>query len=197
VDYHYALQLRAMHAVVHPDGEAFMRRVKRFYSKTFNVPLPDVDDVPEEDVLTAFYEETFSSMMEDDREELLQELLMSPEERLELAAAHEKADERDEEFMKKLNEDVKTGKRRGPPPERPKLKVTPGSDDPREQARLIKERISKGIMTPDEPASTDGPLTLPSPPDIHMRFEEGDGNLPGIPAEWLDMDPSGAPSPKK
>lgn len=186
-----------MLAIVQPDGDAFLRRVKRFYSKTFNVPLPDVDDIPEEDVLVAFYEENFDSMTEEDRDEFLVDLLATPEERAAREKAHEKADERDEEFMKKLNEDVKTGKRRGPPPERKKLKMPEGPVDPKERAAAIKAAIARGFS---EPAATDGPLVLPPPPpppDIHMKFGEEGGNLPGIPAEWLDMDPSGAPSPKK
>jgi len=191
VDYYQALQLRSMHAVMRPDGEAFMRRVKRFYSKTFNVPLPDVDDIDEESVLVAFYEETFSQMEEEDRDEFLTELLMSPEERVELAKAHDKADERDEEFMKKLNADVKAGKTRGPPPERPKLKVASAPVDPKERAKAIRDRIARGITSPDPEPDAKAP---PPPPDIHMKFGEEGGNLEGIPAEWLEMNPS---SPSK
>jgi hypothetical protein len=180
-----------MLAVKQPDGEAFMRRVKRYYSKTFSVPLPDVDDIPEEDVLVAFYEETFSEMSEDDRDELLDEIMMTPEERVAREKAHEKMDERDEEFMKKLNEDIKSGKRRGPPPERPKPKVAASPADPKEKARLIKQRIATGIMVP---SATDGDFALPpAPPDIHMKFGEEGGNLP---AEWASMDPV-VTTPKK
>jgi hypothetical protein len=193
VDYYEALQARAMHAVLFPDRDAFLRHVKRFYSKTFATPLSAVDDLDEEFVLQTYYEEAFSQMDEDARDEYISNLLATPEEREALAAAHERMDERDEEFMKKLNKDVAEGKRRGPPPERPKMQMPSAPVDPKERAKAIKERIARGITTP-EPAAP-APPAPGLPPDIHMSFD--DGNLPGIPAEWLSMDPSSAPSRKK
>lgn len=169
-----------------------MRRVKRFYSKTFSVPLPDVDDLDEETVLTAFYEETFERMSDEDREQFMyEELLCTPEEKAQRERVFEEALAADEEFMRKLNKDVKAGKTRGPPPERAKLKLPEGPVDPKEKAKAIKARIAKGITSALEP-------TAPEPlPDIHMKFEPEGGNLPGIPTEWLDMDPSGPNPPKK
>jgi hypothetical protein len=79
---HYdALKLLALRAVMKPDADAHFRSICRWYSITFHTPLHLVDDLPEEDILTAYYERTYEEMEEPDREELLRVMLMTEEEK--------------------------------------------------------------------------------------------------------------------
>lgn len=79
---HYdALKLLALRAVMNPDGEASFRSICRWYSTTFHTPLHLVDDLPEDDVLLAYFESTYEDMEEDKREEVLQGLLETDEDR--------------------------------------------------------------------------------------------------------------------
>lgn len=192
MDYYHALQLRAMLAVQQPDAAAFLRHAQRFFSKTFSTPLLEVEALDEEFVLQAYYEEAFSQMDEDTRDEFLEKLLLSPEEREALEKKRDVMEEKDRAFMEQLNKDVKSGKRRGPPPEKPKMRGLAPPVDPVQRAKDIKAAIARGGLS-GEPEAT--PPPKPPAPDIHMSFD--DGNLPGIPAEWLDMDPSGATPIKK
>lgn len=45
-----------------PSSEFNLRGIKRWYSKNFHTPLHLVNNIPEYDILQAYYEETYSSM---------------------------------------------------------------------------------------------------------------------------------------
>lgn len=185
MDLYEALLTKALYAVLHPDHEAFLRHAKRFYSKTFHVPLPQVDDLNEEEVLQAYYEEALDLMSEDAREELFDTLTETEEEREKRAKQGEAMEEKDDEFFKNLNQEVVSGALRGPP------KATPRPKKWTPKAKPIRVRLEKTGLPPEPP-----PAPPPSLPDIHMDFGDVGGNLPGIPGEWADMDPL-APPPKK
>jgi len=59
-----AHRLSALNAVLHPetDPEYELRRIFRWYSKEFNVPLPQVYDLPLDDVLQNYYEAKYEQM---------------------------------------------------------------------------------------------------------------------------------------
>ena len=85
---HYdALKLLALRAVMKPDGEASYRSICRWYSTTFHTPLHLVDELPEDDVLLAYFESTYEDMEEDKREEVLQGLLETDGDRKKRALA--------------------------------------------------------------------------------------------------------------
>jgi hypothetical protein len=178
-----ALLARALQAVLDPDDEAFLRRVKRFYSRTFHVPLPRVDDLDEVHVLTAYFEEICEQMSDEERVALAHKLIETPEERVSRLEREKEMEQRDEAFLEELNRQVKEGKSRGPKePPKPKLKVPGSALSAVEKARAIRDRIKAGIEKPaPEP---------PKLPDIHMDFSDG-GNLPDIPPEFADLDPVG------
>lgn len=67
-----------------PTLEYFYRRVFRWYSKTFAIDVRVVPDLPLDDVLQAYFEETYEGMSDEERMVALQELVKDPEE---LAAA--------------------------------------------------------------------------------------------------------------
>jgi hypothetical protein len=76
-----AIRLRALRAVVQPDREYFLRRVMRWYSKTFFTPLAQVEDIPLEDLLQTFYEEEYGAMDPESLDAIKEELLRTDEER--------------------------------------------------------------------------------------------------------------------
>ena len=83
MDLHTAIQLSAMKAVERPDREAHWRHVSRVYSQKFNTPLHVVEDLPEEVVLTHFYEDLYFGMEPKERDAEIAALLETEEQRKE------------------------------------------------------------------------------------------------------------------
>lgn len=81
MNYYDSLKLLALGAVMKPDGEASYRSICRWYSTTFHTPLHTVEDLPEEEVLQAYFESTYEDMSDEDRVELLKRLLETDEEK--------------------------------------------------------------------------------------------------------------------
>ena len=121
---HYsdALQLKALRGIIHPTNEDFWYHVRRFYSRTFHTPLPDVDDLSEEEVLRAYYTESFEAMSEDDRYEYLAKLCETKEERQKREAQEKQIESADAKAYDRLNQEVAAGLRKGPPKEIRKIK---------------------------------------------------------------------------
>lgn len=171
MDLYEALMAKALRSVMKPDHDAFLRHVKRFVSKTFHTSLSAVEDLDEEELLTAYYEETFEQMSDEDREDLYDRLTETDEERAVRERKERAAETKDDEFFDNLNREVASGTIRGPPKEKPKL-----------------HRFSKPVP---RPVKEEKPP--PPPPDIHMSFGEPDPNLP---PEWAEMDPLRPPHKK-
>ncbi|TAK97628.1 MAG: hypothetical protein EPO08_20990 [Rhodospirillaceae bacterium] len=127
-----------------------------------------MDDLDEEHVLQAYYEEAFDQMSEEDRGELFDRLTETAEERVAREKSEATAESKDDEFLDSLNKEVKSGTLRGPPKETPKKKWVPKA---------------KPIKLPLKESKSEEP-----PPDIHMSFSD---NLQGVTADWMDLDPCG------
>lgn len=101
-----AIRTRALRAVVKPDMAASMRRVFRWYSREFSTPLAQVESLPLEDVLTAYFEDLYSNMEEPLLEQELADMALTPEER---ALAHKQEEAEDDEFeaqiLRQIRED--------------------------------------------------------------------------------------------
>lgn len=80
MDYYRALRLLAMRAVEKPDREANLRSIYRWYSRTFHTPLPQVEDLPIEEVLMTYYESTYEDLGDEERARELESLLETPQE---------------------------------------------------------------------------------------------------------------------
>lgn len=65
---------------IKPESGYLMRQIHRWYSKTFHTPLHEVDALPEEDVLRAWWEERYEEMNEEELEAERQDLFVDPEE---------------------------------------------------------------------------------------------------------------------
>lgn len=62
MDFFKALRLVAMRDVLLDTTEYRLRSIRRWYSKTFFVPLPEVEQMPETDILQVFYEEKYENL---------------------------------------------------------------------------------------------------------------------------------------
>lgn len=213
MDLFEAIQQQAMLAVVEPDDDAWLRRIFRFYSKQFATPLHLVPQLPLEDVLRAYFEEVFDSFDEETREERLEWLLMSPEERRDSQDAEKTLAVRDEEFLSRLNAEVASGETiQRPREQKRRLVDTDAAPLPEGMKKLaahvqrVKARAAKlagvqlpGPKTPAPPKVPEvrEPATLGELPEIQMDFgKAASGNLEGSP--WADLDPLAPPrKPKK
>lgn len=195
-----------MLAVVEPDDDAWLRRVFRFYSRTFSTPLHEVERLPLEDVLRAFYEEVFDQMDEEAREERIEWLLMTPEERAEDHDADKTLGERDDKFFSNLNAEVASGEMIKRPKEQKREVIatdaepsSPGMQALAKKLARTKARTAKlaGVQLPGpklKPVPETPPDTLGGLPEIKMSFGDG-SNLKG--GAWDDLDPLAPPRKKK
>lgn len=74
------IKINAMVAIKKPDYHAFLRKIFRWYSKTFFTPLKDVENLPIIDVLSTYYEELYDKMEESEIKQEVVRLSMTPEE---------------------------------------------------------------------------------------------------------------------
>jgi hypothetical protein len=80
MDIFEAVKINALQSVVNPDSDYYLRFMFRWYSKTFHTPLHVVPDLPLIDVLTAYYENMYENMKEEDLYEEKLRSSMTPEE---------------------------------------------------------------------------------------------------------------------
>lgn len=80
MDIFEAVKLNALESVVNPDSEYYLRFMFRWYSKTFHTPLHTVPDLPLVEVLTAYYENMYENMKEEDLHDERLRSSMTPEE---------------------------------------------------------------------------------------------------------------------
>lgn len=81
-----AIRLSAMAAVLKPDDIYWQRHIFRWYSETFNVPLPEVEAIDPLHVLQTFFERRYEDLRDNKPEQLhdeMAELLETPEEAIE------------------------------------------------------------------------------------------------------------------
>jgi len=98
------LQKLALLAVLKPDYNSWMRRVCRWYSKSFQTPLEEVENLPTTYVLQHYWEAVYEDLEDDERLAKIVELLENPEDRA-IRLAQEKADE--DLFVAALEEELK------------------------------------------------------------------------------------------
>lgn len=105
MDVYTAIKMMAMKAVISPDEGAIVRRIQRWYSKTFHTPLADVEKIDFFELLTHYYEDTYETAASSEDgmsiskalQEEFHQLLMTPEE--EMAKLSEKELEDFESFQ--------------------------------------------------------------------------------------------------
>lgn len=80
MDVYSAIRISAFRAVQEEDREYALRKMMRWYSKTFYTPLPQVEEIPLEDIAQAYFEERYAEMDDRQLEQELAELKRTPEE---------------------------------------------------------------------------------------------------------------------
>jgi hypothetical protein len=143
MDWVEALKARCLLAVMEPDSEALLRRIFRWYSKTFATPLHLVRNLPVEDILVAYFEHSFEEMEPPQLQEHLAELTDTEEDR-ELKKRQQDADE---EFYRQALEEAK--KDQAKEDAKPQIQAPPAMTE----SRLPEPKVE--------------PL-----PDINMKFDE-------------------------
>ncbi len=99
-----AVQQIAMAGHLKPDVPAVYRKICRYYSKEFNTPLHEVEQLPIYDVLLHFYEDRYENMEAQERDDIKKQLARTKPERDALEAEKEDETQSDEEWIRQLEE---------------------------------------------------------------------------------------------
>lgn len=149
-----ALKLNALKAILKPDSDYFIRKVYRWYSKTFHTPLLEAIDIPFEEVLVHYFECRYEDMDEEEREEELRLALMTEEQKKEQQEADEAERLSEYQFLK-MSEEINK-------------KKAATSKLPEQVSKLteIIDKTSEAIKN----EMTSDPEELP--PEIDMNFDQ-------------------------
>jgi hypothetical protein len=107
-----AIQVLALRSVEDPTFEDFFERVCRWYSKSFSVPLPDVESIPDEKILRAYFEEHYYELATSDSDEDFAKYKKLRETVLglfdgSLDEVEEVKEKEDDEWAKQIEEDLR------------------------------------------------------------------------------------------
>lgn len=102
-----AIQFLALKAVIAEDGDFLMRRIARWYSVTFHTPLHLVEELPNEYILTHFFEYSFDKMEKRQRNKILRQLTETAQEKKEREEQEKKEKGiSDEEYLAKVQKEM-------------------------------------------------------------------------------------------
>lgn len=171
-----AIRLQALRTILSPewDSEYGVRRLYRWYSKTFFTPLAQALEVPFEDVLRAFWEDKYESLSEEELEEERQLLLESDEARRKREYDDYRGRVEDEVWAKQVEEEERAKAAKAQLPDQKKIdpalapKPAPLPPLPRKRSQAETE-----LPTTDPVIKNDPVLTV-IPPDITMEFSASD-----------------------
>lgn len=147
-----AIRLCALWEVMNPEpsNEYRLRRVFRWYSRTFSTPLEQVSDIPIEDVLQAYYECEYEQYNDPELED---ERTVLTSEKDELR----KREQEDDEFAEMVEQ-----------------------EEAERARKRSSEKESKPASLPANNAPSELPSAPPKlPPDIKMVFTDLDDELNG------------------
>jgi hypothetical protein len=167
VNHYKAIQLLAMESVTESDSDYNLRFIFRWYSRAFNTPLHEVEELPLDDILVAFFETRFEEMGDEEREKEIASLLESPEARKERLKQEAREDAETADFMRFTETQASLAARN-------KKATLPDKKAAAYPADLVPP---PGVTGPERlPGS--GETTLKDykslPPDINMTFVEPD-----------------------
>ncbi len=190
------LRLGAMRAVLCEGTEYTLRTIRRWYAERFATPLhlvgTDVDGaVPLEDVLLHFYESRYSNMSEKDRDTEVEDLLMTPEDYLEVGRRRDVEEVENWTFAQATTAQEQERRRREAAKkdkERQQRRSSQGGDQPLvpraapAQPKVVPEATldgrGGGPPSPSQQQQQVVPRPLPSgkdfesqlPEDVHVQF---------------------------
>jgi hypothetical protein len=168
--YYEAIKARALYSVLKPDTDYYVRRIYRWYSKTFHTPLEEVFDLPIEMILREYFEEYFEGLEEEDLDGQLEEMTETEDQRKERLAfedfdsksEHELLEMSKKQNVKLADKDakVKSVAKPGPKPITNKLpdSIATFNQSLKEVTEAIKEEMKSDAPLLDE--------------EIDMKFED-------------------------
>jgi len=168
MDYGKAIRLVALRNVIRQDGQYVLRYIQRWYSKTFATPLHQVDALPLDDVVMAYFESYYEDMKEEDRAKEIESLLETDEQR----QARERAEDADqaerEEFARfTAAEDERKAKKKAEAAEKKKIENVVDPRAPRPLRPAPREEPDLPVVMPPPQ-----PKLKELPPEITMKFAE-------------------------
>lgn len=158
------------------------RRICRWFSSKFYTPLPLVMDMPEEEVLQAFFETQFEDMSKRARRKMAVEMTETVEEAQERRA--EEDSRSDDAFLKKQEEIAAKE-------EKAALKKL--KNEAKEAAEKLAAMADQEMVSVPSKKTRKSKAKKPKPPptpEISMSFDPNSGNL-------LDEESVQAPPPRK
>lgn len=103
-----AIRVLAFDAVKNKDSDYLLRHIFRWYSREFHTPLPEVEEMPLEEVLTHFFECRYEGMEDEDLEAEEKRLAETREERLQREEKEKLDDEDADAFFRDVKAESKT-----------------------------------------------------------------------------------------
>lgn len=168
-----AIRLAALRSVFVKDDEYELRRIYRWYSKTFATPLHEVPDLDLVHVLRTYWETIYENLPIDKRWEERCELLKTEEQR-NAEIAQEELEEIDRfQFAKEIEQEERERKiieaARREKAKAEKDKMLQGSVE-----RTLFEAAIDKTSKPTPIKADESPIPLPTelPPDIHFEFSD-------------------------
>ena len=160
MNYFDSLKLIALRAVMKPDGEATYRSICRWYSTTFHTPLHVVEELPQEDVLTAHFEATYEDMTEEERREVLSQLLETEEEKKAKRRAKDEEEAESFNFARRMAQEARQ--------EAAKKKLAEVKAPPKAPSMLSARDRAEGMLPNSKPSFEK------LEPDVHIKFVEAE-----------------------
>jgi hypothetical protein len=110
VDIFEAIQLKALRDVHKFDSNEYMlRRLYRWFSSTYHVPITETDAIPVTTMLQHYFESYYESMSSDKR---LKEINKLFQDVAEIEKQKDAMDAEDEDFVKQLTQDIEKEKKK-------------------------------------------------------------------------------------
>ncbi len=155
-----ALKKLALKAVIAPDEAYEMRRIFRWYSRTFHTPLEEVEEIPIQKVLVHYFESEFENANEEQIEKFIRDMCESKEDKYKREMEEERLVVEDWLFLKSVEKTTK--------------KPT-NKENKLEDVVKATDRVTKAITSILKPRDKDA--TLPDddtslPPDVSISFSD-------------------------
>lgn len=165
MDIYEAIKAKALHSVLKPNTDYHLRRIFRWYSKTFHTPLQEVFDIPIEYVLQEYFEERYENMEDHELDLILQELIETDEQRKQRLSKDEQDKKTEDELLqmsKKANQEA----------------VQKKAKDLQNAKAIINKlpkqihKLSKAVKEVSESIKEDMKTDPEVAPDIDIKFED-------------------------
>ena len=88
------------------DGDFTLRSIQRWFSKTFHMPLPHVEELPLPYVLQHYYEESYGDMSEWDFQEAVKRAIATKEEITQIRKEEQEEFDAEERFMEEAKQEA-------------------------------------------------------------------------------------------